>query len=111
MKVFLGNWMPAQQAHYVQLGKTATVEQLRKNLEGAEFPLAVADYVYAAGVHDYADLAKFADKFDHNIYGIGAGASANQSLQESSRKTSSTCANGSWWSPVNRRCCPRLSRR
>ena len=80
--VFLGNWMPAQQAHYDKFVQTGQVEQLHKNLEGTEFTLAVPDYVYAAGVHDYADLAKFADKFDHKIYGIGAGAPANQSLQE-----------------------------
>jgi glycine betaine/proline transport system substrate-binding protein len=80
--VFLGNWMPAQQAHYDKFVKTGDVVELKKNLEGTEFTLAVPDYVYAAGVHDYADLAKFADKFDSKIYGIGAGAPANQSLQE-----------------------------
>ncbi len=80
--VFMGNWMPAQQAHYDKFVKSGDVVQLSKNLEGTEFTLAVPDYVYAAGVHDYADLAKFADKFDQKIYGIGAGAPANQSLQE-----------------------------
>jgi len=80
--VFMGNWMPAQQAHYDKFVKTGDVVELKKNLEGTEFTLAVPDYVYAAGVHDYADLAKFADKFDSKIYGIGAGAPANQSLQE-----------------------------
>lgn len=80
--VFMGNWMPAQQAHYDKFIKPGDVVQLAKNLEGTEFTLAVPDYVYAAGVHDYADLAKFADKFDQKIYGIGAGAPANQSLQE-----------------------------
>jgi len=42
----------------------------------------VPDYVWEAGVHDFADLDKFADKFDKKLYGIGSGAPANLSLQE-----------------------------
>lgn len=44
------------------------------------------DYVWDAGVHDFADLSKFADKFDKKIYGIGSGAPANLSLQEIIKK-------------------------
>lgn len=80
--VFMGNWMPAQQGHYDKFVKNGDVVQLAKNLEGTEFTLAVPDYVWNAGVKDYADLSKFADKFDQKIYGIGAGAPANQSLQQ-----------------------------
>lgn len=80
--VFMGNWMPAQQAHYDKFVKNGDVVQLAKNLDGTEFTLAVPDYVWTAGVKDYADLSKFADKFDKKIYGIGSGAPANQSLQE-----------------------------
>jgi len=53
---------------------------------GTEFTLAVPDYVWDAGVHDFADLNKFADKFDKKIYGIGSGAPANISLQEIIKK-------------------------
>ncbi|PVZ10576.1 glycine betaine/proline transport system substrate-binding protein [Pseudomonas sp. URIL14HWK12:I9] len=84
--VFLGNWMPAQQGFYDQFIANGKVVQLAKNLEGTEFTLAVPDYVYNAGVHDFADLSKQADKFDHKIYGIGAGAPANQSLQDIIKK-------------------------
>jgi glycine betaine/proline transport system substrate-binding protein len=84
--VFLGNWMPAQQGFYDKFVATGDVTQLAKNLDGTEFTLAVPDYVWDAGVHNFADLNKFADKFDKKIYGIGSGAPANISLQEIIKK-------------------------
>ncbi len=84
--VFLGNWMPAQQGFYDKFVANGDVTQLAKNLDGTEFTLAVPDYVWDAGVHDFADLNKYADKFDRKIYGIGSGAPANISLQEIIKK-------------------------
>lgn len=84
--VFMGNWMPAQQGFYDKFVANGDVVQLRKNLEGTEFTLAVPDYVWDAGVRDFADLNKFADKFDQKLYGIGSGAPANLSLQEIIKK-------------------------
>lgn len=79
---FLGNWMPAQQAHYDQFVKSGQVTELAQNLTGTEFTLAVPTYVWDGGVKSFADLAKHAEQFDKKIYGIGAGAPANQSLQK-----------------------------
>ena len=79
--VFLGNWMPAQQGFYDKFVANGDVTQLTKNLDGTEFTLAVPDYVWDAGVHNFADLNKFADKFGKKLYGIGSGAPANLSLQ------------------------------
>ncbi|MCF4981236.1 choline ABC transporter substrate-binding protein [Pseudomonas gessardii] len=84
--VFMGNWMPAQQGFYDKFVANGDVVQLAKNLEGTEFTLAVPDYVWEAGVRDFADLDKFADKFDKKIYGIGSGAPANLSLHEIIKK-------------------------
>ncbi|MEO6677481.1 MAG: glycine betaine ABC transporter substrate-binding protein, partial [Pseudomonas sp.] len=84
--VFLGNWMPAQQGFYDKFVATGDVTQLAKNLDGTEFTLAVPDYVWDAGVHNFSDLNKYADKFDKKIYGIGSGAPANISLQEIIKK-------------------------
>jgi glycine betaine/proline transport system substrate-binding protein len=84
--VFLGNWMPAQQGFYDKFVATGDVTQLAKNLDGTEFTLAVPDYVWDAGVHNFADLNKYADKFERKIYGIGSGAPANISLQEIIKK-------------------------
>ncbi|POF41248.1 glycine/betaine ABC transporter substrate-binding protein [Pseudomonas laurylsulfativorans] len=84
--VFLGNWMPAQQGFFDKFVANGDVTQLAKNLDGTEFTLAVPDYVWDAGVHTFADLNKYADKFDRKIYGIGSGAPANISLQEIIKK-------------------------
>ena len=84
--VFLGNWMPAQQGFYDKFVATGDVTQLAKNLDGTEFTLAVPDYMWDAGVHNFADLNKYADKFEKKIYGIGSGAPANISLQEIIKK-------------------------
>ncbi|WNW12627.1 choline ABC transporter substrate-binding protein [Pseudomonas sp. DTU_2021_1001937_2_SI_NGA_ILE_001] len=82
LDVFLGNWMPAQQGFHDKFVASGDVTSLATNLEGTEFTLAVPDYVWDAGIHDFADLQRFADKFGSKIYGIGAGAPANLSLQE-----------------------------
>lgn len=84
--VFLGNWMPAQQGFYDKFVANGDVTQFAKNLDGTEFTLAVPDYVWDAGVHTFADLSKFADKFGKKIYGIGSGAPANLSLQSIIKK-------------------------
>jgi len=80
--VFLGNWMPAQQAFLDKYAGENGIEVVKTNLEGAKFTLAVPKYVYDAGVTDFSDLAKFSDKFDERIYGIEAGSPANQLLQD-----------------------------
>ena len=84
--VFLGNWMPAQQGFYDKFVASGEVTQLAKNLDGTEFTLAVPDYVWEAGVQDFADLNRFAERFGSKLYGIGAGAPANLSLQEIIKK-------------------------
>lgn len=79
--VFLGNWMPAQQNSAGPLIASGKVDLVRHNLEHAKFTLAVPTYAAEAGVHSFADLARFADRFGHKIYGIDAGAPANQHIQ------------------------------
>jgi len=78
--LFMGNWMPAQTGFIDQYKQH--IDQVRTNLEGVKFTLAVPEFVYNAGVKDFADLSKFADKFRNRIYGIEAGAPANQNLQK-----------------------------
>jgi glycine betaine/proline transport system substrate-binding protein len=80
--VFLGNWMPAQKTFIEPLTAAKAIDVIRPNLDGIRFTLAVPTYVAAAGVKDFADLAKHADQFDHKIYGIGPGAPANQNIQK-----------------------------
>lgn len=79
---FLGSWMPAHQGFHDKFVANGDVQQLSRNLQGTQFTLAVPDYVWNAGVQDFADLNKHADQFDKKLYGIGSGAPANLSLQE-----------------------------
>lgn len=76
---FMGNWMPAQSA-FIDKYKD-NVDVVRTNLEGVKFTLAVPTYVFDAGVKDFADLHTFSKEFRQRIYGIDAGAPANQKLQ------------------------------
>lgn len=80
--VFLGNWMPAQKPLVEPKLKDGSIELLQSNLENAKFTLAVPRYVADAGVKSFADLAKHADKFENKIYGIEAGAPANQNIRK-----------------------------
>lgn len=79
--VFLGNWMPAQQAFIDDLNAANAVEVLVRNLEGAKFTLAVAPVGAELGVVDFADLDDHADAFGRNIYGIEPGAPANENIR------------------------------
>lgn len=75
--VFLGNWMPAQAKLSQPLVDAGAVERLHTNLEGARYTLAVPQYVYDAGVKNFADIARFAERFDHTLYGIEPGNDGN----------------------------------
>ncbi|MEC5317777.1 choline ABC transporter substrate-binding protein [Brenneria populi subsp. brevivirga] len=81
LDVFLGNWMPAQWPVIEKFTRDNSIEVLTSNLTSAKFTLAVPDYVARAGVKDFADLAKFADRFQRKIYGIAPGAPANQNIK------------------------------
>jgi glycine betaine/proline transport system substrate-binding protein len=84
--VFLGNWMPTQEADIAKYREAKTVETVRVNLEGAKYTLAVPKYVYDAGVKNFADLAKHADKFKSRIYGIEPGNDGNRQIQAMIKK-------------------------
>ncbi|HVZ01048.1 MAG TPA: choline ABC transporter substrate-binding protein [Dongiaceae bacterium] len=74
LDVFLGYWDPAMVTYYDPFRKDGSVETVHQNLEGAKYTFAVPQYAYDAGVHDIADLAKFADKFGKKMYGIEPGS-------------------------------------
>jgi glycine betaine/proline transport system substrate-binding protein len=59
-----------------------SVETLGANLEGAKYTLAVPAYAAEAGLKDFADIAKFADKLDKKIYGIEPGNDGNRLIQK-----------------------------
>jgi glycine betaine/proline transport system substrate-binding protein len=80
--VFLGNWMPAQEAdrgHYVEDGSVVVIGA---NLTGAKYTLAVPAYAYAAGLHDFNDIQRFAPALNDSIYGIEPGNDGNRHVLE-----------------------------
>lgn len=109
--VFLGNWMPAQAPLVKPFVDEKAIDVLHANLSGAKFTLAVPDYVAAAGVHTFADLAAHADQFGGKIYGIEPGAPRT--------RTSSGCSpimrwarrTGRWSNRARRGCSRRSSAR
>jgi len=79
--VFLGNWMPTMEGDIKPYRENGSVETLTVNLEGAKYTLAVPDYVAAAGLKSFRDIAKFKDKLDGKIYGIEPGNDGNRLIQ------------------------------
>src|ERR1700694_3174548 len=78
--VFLGNWMPSQDNDIKSFVADGTVEVVRANLEGAKYTLAVPDYPYAAGLHDFADIHRFANELHASIVGIQPGKDGSRNI-------------------------------
>jgi glycine betaine/proline transport system substrate-binding protein len=76
--VFLGNWMPTMEADVRPFLDDGSVENVRVNLEGAKYTLAVPSYLAEQGLKDFADIAKFRDQLGGEIYGIEPGNDGNR---------------------------------
>ncbi|MER5172749.1 choline ABC transporter substrate-binding protein [Thioclava sp. GXIMD2076] len=84
--VFLGNWMPAQQAAIGPYLDKGEIDVVATNLTGTNYTLAVPTYLYDKGLHTYADIQKFGDELDHKIYGIEPGNEGNGYLMDLTEK-------------------------
>ena len=76
--VFLGNWMPMQEADISRYVADGSVVTVGPNLTGAKYTLAVPAYTYAAGLHDFKDIKDFAPQLGSSIYGIEPGNDGNR---------------------------------
>jgi glycine betaine/proline transport system substrate-binding protein len=76
--VFLGNWMPAQEADRKPYDADGSVVVIGPNLLGAKYTLAVPSYAYDAGLKDFKDIHGFAAALDNSIYGIEPGNDGNR---------------------------------
>ena len=76
--VFLGNWMPAMADVRKPFTDDHSIDVLGTNLEGARYTLAVPQYLYDSGLHDFSDIQKFGKELDFRIYGIEAGNDGNR---------------------------------
>jgi glycine betaine/proline transport system substrate-binding protein len=79
--IFLGNWMPSMETIADKFFKQGTVIKYVANMPGAKYTLAAPAYVVDGGLKDFSDIAKYADKLDHKIYGIERGNDGNQIIQ------------------------------
>jgi len=75
--VFLGNWMPTMAADRKPFTDDKSIDVLGANLEGAKYTLAVPQYTYDQGLHDFADIQKFGEQLGWKIYGIEPGNEGN----------------------------------
>ena len=75
---FLGNWMPAQGTAVQKYLDDGSIVQVKANLEGAKYTLAVPKTLYDKGLKDFADIHKFKDELGGKIYGIEPGNEGNQ---------------------------------
>lgn len=82
LDVFLGDWTPAHDHFTEPLLAAHRLERLHRNLSGARYTLVVPDYVAAAGVHTFADLAAHGAEFRYQIYGIDAGSPGNEMIEK-----------------------------
>ena len=81
--VFLGNWMPTMEGDLGPYRDAGTVEVVQPaNLTGAKYTLAVNKKAADAGLRDFADIAKFEDQLDGEIYGIEPGNDGNRIILE-----------------------------
>ena len=78
LDIFLGNWMPSQEADRRPYVADHSVDVVGANLEGAKYTLAVPDYTFDAGLKDFADINRFAAPLKQTIYGIEPGNDGNR---------------------------------
>jgi glycine betaine/proline transport system substrate-binding protein len=78
LDVFLGNWMPTQEADIRRYLQDGSVAVIGANLTGAKYTLAVPTYTYAAGLKDFKDIQRFAPALNNSIYGIEPGNDGNR---------------------------------
>jgi glycine betaine/proline transport system substrate-binding protein len=80
--IFLGNWLPAQGPLLQPYLDDRSIDLVRKNLVGAKYTLGVPDYLYNAGLHDFADIQRFRKELGASIYGIEPGNDGNLHVLE-----------------------------
>lgn len=76
--IFLGNWMPTQEADIAPYLKDGSVESIGTNLEGAKYTLATNAAGAKLGIKDFSDISKFSEELDGKIYGIEPGNDGNR---------------------------------
>ncbi len=76
--IFLGNWMPTQEADVRPFLDDKSVESFGPNLEGAKYTLATNAKGAELGIKDFKDIAAHKDELEGKIYGIEPGNDGNR---------------------------------
>ena len=76
--VFLGNWMPTQEADVRPFLTDKSVESIGPNLVGAKYTLATNAKGAELGIKDFKDIAAQKEKLEGKIYGIEPGNDGNR---------------------------------
>ncbi|RWX78683.1 choline ABC transporter substrate-binding protein [Neorhizobium lilium] len=76
--VFLGNWMPTQEADVRPFLTDKSVESFGPNLVGAKYTLATNAKGAELGIKDFKDIAAKKDALEGKIYGIEPGNDGNR---------------------------------
>ena len=76
----LGSWMP--QITDMRNKYKGQYEYVTQNMTEGIYTMAVPSYVWEAGVKSYADLEKFADKFDKKLYVGPAGWASEKTMKK-----------------------------
>ncbi|MCB5201283.1 choline ABC transporter substrate-binding protein [Neorhizobium sp. T786] len=80
--IFLGNWMPTQEADVRPFLDDKSVESFGPNLVGAKYTLATNAKGAELGIKDFKDIAAQKDALDGKIYGIEPGNDGNRLILE-----------------------------
>jgi glycine betaine/proline transport system substrate-binding protein len=86
MDLFLGGWMPAQKVMLKPYADEGSIDLVRVNLVGAKYTMVVPDYLYDAGLRDFADINRFRKELNASIYGIEPGNDGNGFILDIIRK-------------------------
>ncbi len=78
--IYLGNWMPIETPDRTPYLKEGAIDVVGLNLTGARYTLAVPEETWQAGLHDFADIARFRDQLGGKIYGIEPGNDGNRTI-------------------------------
>jgi glycine betaine/proline transport system substrate-binding protein len=76
--IFLGNWMPTQEADVRPFLTDKSVESFGPNLVGAKYTLATNAKGAELGIKDFKDIAAQKDALEGKIYGIEPGNDGNR---------------------------------
>lgn len=79
--IFLGNWMPTMEGDIKKYREEGSVETIGMNLTGAKYTLAVNQAAADGGIKSFADISKYKEQLEGNIYGIEPGNDGNRLIQ------------------------------